>query len=326
MQTLLQDGNKKVDESGLGFTGVLPKPGNPARLTREYLDSLTLELRVIDAVEASTRMILFGTEFMTPVMIAALSSLDKIRPSGMIEVAKGAAAAGAVMWAGIGDEAELKSIIDTGAKTIKIIKPYRDDDLIFKKIEQAERCGAFAVGMDVCFGFGMKNGFAPAPMSPKSVAELASFVKASKLPFICKGILSEQDAKKALEIGAAGIVVSHSGGTVLDYAVPPAKVLPRIAKVIDRKIPVFVDGCIASGLDTFKALALGADGVCVGKAVMAGLAADGAEGVRKILEGFTAELRRTMSLTGAADIPTIDPAVVWGSRCPHAKQLEAAHD
>lgn len=311
MHTLLQDGNKKVDESGLGFTGISPKPGNPAKLTREYLDSLTLELRVVDAVEASTRMELFGAEFTTPIMVAALSSLDKIRPNGMAEVAKGAAAAGAVMWAGIGGEAELKALVDTGAKTVKIIKPYRDHDLIFKKIEQAERCGAFAVGMDVCFGFGMKNGFAPAPMSPKSMADLKSFIQASKLPFILKGILSEQDARKALEIDVAGIVVSHQGGTVLDYTVPPAKILPRIANVIDRKIPIFIDGGISSGLDAFKAISLGADGVCVGKAVMAGLAANGADGVQKILEGFTAELQRTMSLTSADAIKNIDSTVIW---------------
>ncbi len=117
MHTLLQDGNKKVDESGLGFTGIMPKPGNPARLTREYFDSLTLELRVIDAVEASTQMELLGAAFTTPIMVAALSSLDRIHANGMVEVAKGAAAAGAVMWAGIGDEAELKAIVDTGAKT-----------------------------------------------------------------------------------------------------------------------------------------------------------------------------------------------------------------
>jgi isopentenyl diphosphate isomerase/L-lactate dehydrogenase-like FMN-dependent dehydrogenase len=306
----LQDGNKKVDESGLGFTGILPKLGNPARLVREYFDSLTLELRVIDAVEASTRMELFGTGFTTPIMVAALYSLDKICPNGMAEVAKGAVAAGAVMWTGIGDESELNAIVNSSAKTVKIIKPYRDHDLIFKKIEQAARCGAFAVGMDVCFGFGMKNGFSPAPMSPKSVADLESFVKASKLPFILKGILSEQDARKALEVGAAGIVVSHQGGTVLDYTVPPARILPRIVNVINSRIPIFVDGGISSGLDAFKAIALGADGVCVGKAVMAGLAADGTEGVRKILEGFTAELRRTMNLTGATDIKAIDPAIV----------------
>lgn len=311
LTTLLHDGNKKVEESGLGFTGILPNPGNPARLVRDYFDSLTLELRVIDATEATTQMKLYDAEFATPIMVAALSSLNKIHPDGMVEVAKGATAAGAVMWAGIGDDAELKSIIDTGAKTIKIIKPYLDHDLVFKKIEQAEQSGALAVGMDVCFGFGMKNGFSPAPMSPKSAKELKSFIKATKLPFILKGILSERDAEKALTIGAAGIVISHQGGTVLDYTVPPVKILPRIAKAIGRKIPVFVDGGVSSGLDAFKAMALGGDGVCVGKAVMAGLAADGAEGVRKVIEGFTAELRRTMSLTGAADISCIDPTAIW---------------
>lgn len=311
LDSLLQDGNRKLEESGMAFTGITPRPGNPPRLVRDYFDSLMLEMRVIDAVEASVKATFFGVEFATPIMVAALSALNKIRPDGMREVARGAAAAGAMMWAGVGDEAELQAIVGTGAKTVKIIKPYRDHDLIFRKMEQAERCGAIAVGMDVCFGFGMKTGFAPAPMSPKSAGDLQRFIRATRLPFILKGILSERDAEKALAVGAAAIVVSHQGGTVLDYAVPPAKILPRIAKVIAQKIPIFVDCGIASGLDAFKAMALGANGVCVGKAVMAGLAAGGAEGAQKVLENFTAELRRAMSLTGAANTTAIDPDVIW---------------
>ncbi|MDR3265549.1 MAG: alpha-hydroxy-acid oxidizing protein, partial [Synergistaceae bacterium] len=241
--------------------------GNSQQITREYFDSLRVELRTIDAVEASTEMTLFGSSFATPVMVAALSRLDNTRPNGMVETARGAAAAGAVMWTGIGSEEELESLIETGAKTIKIIKPYVDKDLIFKKIEHAEKAGALAIGMDTDYFFGNKNnkGFAMEyPVSPKTLEEVKSFIRATKLPFILKGILSEQDAKKALEAGAGGIVVSHHGGSVIDYAVPPLKILPRIVKVIGGKIPIFVDCGIVRGMDAFKALAPGATAVSVG--------------------------------------------------------------
>ncbi|GHV47771.1 hypothetical protein FACS1894204_11530 [Synergistales bacterium] len=242
---------------------------NSGQITREYFESLLLELRAIDSVEASTKMTLFGSEFSTPVMLAALSGLERVRPNGMVETAKGAAAAGAVMWTGIGSEQELEALIATGAKTVKIIKPYADKDLIFRKIEHAEKCGALAVGMDTDFVFGSKNkrGFAMEyPVSPKTMEDIKSFIEATRLPFILKGVLSEQDAQKALDLGAGGIVVSHHGGAVLDYSVPPVMALSRIAKVIDKKIPIFVDCGIVRGTDAFKALALGANAVSVGKA------------------------------------------------------------
>jgi isopentenyl diphosphate isomerase/L-lactate dehydrogenase-like FMN-dependent dehydrogenase len=290
--------------------------GNSGQITREYFDSLLLELRTIDSVEASTKMTLFGEEFSTPVMLAALSSLDKVRLNGAVETAKGAAAAGAVMWTGIGSEQELEALIATGAKTIKIIKPYADKELIFHKIEHAEKCGALAVGMDTDFVFGgkSKRGFAMEyPVSPKTLEDIKSFIKATRLPFILKGVLSEQDAQKALAAGAGGIVVSHHRG-IIDYAVPPVMALPRIAKVIDKKIPIFVDCGIIRGMDAFKALALGANAVSVGTAVMEGLTKDGADGVKQVLLDITEELKWAMSFTGSHDSAHIEPGVLWKRR------------
>lgn len=284
--------------------------GNVVKLTRDYIDSLMIELRTIDSVEASTKMNLFGETFSTPVMVAALSGLGK----NMLEAAKGAAAANTIMWAGIGDDSELKALIETGVKVIKIIKPYKDKNLIFEKISQAEQNGAFAVGMDIDFVFGGEIGESLVRtelMGPKTLDDIKSFVHATKLPFILKGVLSEKDAKKALESGAAAIVISHHGGTVLDYAVPPLKILPRIAKVINKKIPIFVDSGIIRGTDVFKALALGANGVLIGRTVVAALSSLGGEGVQKIISGTNEELRRAMSLTGSSDIENIDPEIIW---------------
>lgn len=313
---LLAAGNDKLTEKGIGLRKGA-ETGSVLKKTRDYIDSLMIETRVIDSAEAVTEMNLFGESFSTPVMVAPLSGLGGICSNPMVEVAKGAAAAGAVMWVGIGNETELKSIIETGAKTVKIVKPYKDNDLIIEKLAQAEKTGAFAVGMDIIFSLGGKiedNLIRSELMGPKTLAEIKSFVQATKLPFILKGILSERDAEKALDAGAAVIVVSNHGGSVLDYAVPPLKVLPRIAKVINKRIPIFVDSGITRGTDAFKALALGASGVLIGRSVMAGLAAEGTEGVRKIITGTNEELRRVMSLTGSSNIRTIDPELVWQER------------
>ncbi|RNC29865.1 MAG: (S)-mandelate dehydrogenase [Candidatus Dichloromethanomonas elyunquensis] len=132
----------------------------------------------------------------------------------------------------------------------------------------------------------------------------------SGLGGICPNPMQEV-AKGAAAAGAEAIVVSNHGGSIVDSAVPPLKVLPRIVKVIEGKIPIFVDGGITKGTDVFKALALGANGVLAGRMVMSGLASEGGEGVRKVITDTNEDLRRTMRLTGSPDIHKIDPEIVW---------------
>lgn len=289
------------------------KPWDSNQITREYFDSLLVEMRHIDAVIPSTEFELYGEKFDTPIMMAALSHLDKVYENGMVEMAKGAHAANAVNWAGMGDEAEIAAITSTGARTINIIKPYADNDYILARIEHAERCGVMAVGMDLDHSFGSNGKYDVVlgeHMKPKSLVELKEFINSTKLPFIIKGVLSEQDAYKALEVGAKGIVVSHHHG-IMDYAVPPLYILPKIAKVINGQIPIFVDCGFASGMDVFKALALGADAVSVGRAIMEPLKKNGAEGVKNHILKLTEELAGVMARTCSKDLSNIDPSVIW---------------
>ncbi|WP_139905149.1 alpha-hydroxy acid oxidase [Clostridium thermarum] len=289
------------------------KPWDSDQITREYFDSLLVEMRHIDAVIPSTKFELYGETFDTPIMMAALSHLDNIRENGMIEMAKGAREANAVNWAGMGDEAEISAITATGARTINIIKPYADNDYIFRRIEHAERCGVLALGMDVDHAFrgnGKYDVVLGEKMKPKSLTELKEFIKATKLPFIIKGVLSEQDAYKALEAGAKGIVVSHHHG-IMNYAVPPLYILPKIAKVINHQIPIFVDCGIMSGIDVFKALALGADAVSAGRVIMEPLKNNGSEGVKNQIIKMTEELAGVMARTCSRDLKNIDPTVIW---------------
>lgn len=287
--------------------------GNSDEITREYFDSLLVEMRHIDSVIPSTKLELYGETFDTPIMTAALSHLHNVCKDGMAEMARGALAANAVTWVGMGDEAELEGIVATGARTIKIIKPHADNDHIFRRIEHAEKCGVMAVGMDVDHSFaenGQYDNVFGLKMSSKSLSEIKEFIKATKLPFIIKGVLSEQDAYKALEAGAQGIVVSHHHG-IMKYAVPPLMILPKIAKLVDGKIPIFVDCGIVSGMDAFKALALGATAVSVGRAIMKPLAENGAEGVKNKILQMTEELAGVMAKTCSPDLAHIDPSVIW---------------
>ena len=289
------------------------RPGDSNQITREYFDSLLVEMRHLDGALPETGLKLFGEQFSTPVMTAALSHLGNVRENGMVQMAEGARLAGAVSWAGMGDEKELEDITATGARTIKIIKPYVDNDYILQRIAHAEKCGVMAVGMDIDHAFSGKGKYDVVlgmEMRPKSLEEMKEFVKATKLPFVVKGVLSVKDAEKCLEAGVKGIVVSHHHG-IIDYAVPPLMILPEIVRVVEKQIPVFVDCGIESGSDVFKALALGADAVCVGRALMGPLQVNGAEGVQEKIASLTEELAGIMARTGASDLSQIDPSVIW---------------
>lgn len=281
-------------------------------ITRDYFDSLLLETRYIDSDIPSTRMTLFGEEFDTPIMTAALSHLHN-PADGMAVYAKGAALAGAAHWVGMGSDEELEGILATGARSIKIIKPHADNREVFRKIEHAVSAGCFAVGMDTDHAFNSDGGYDDVfglPMRPKSASELAEFVQAARVPFIVKGVLSPRDAEKCVKAGCAGLVVSHHHGMV-QYSVPPLMVLPEIVSAVGGEIPVFVDCGIISGIDAYKCLALGAKAVSVGRHLMP-LLKDGADAVAARISEMTAELAGIMARTGVKSLDEMDPTVIHG--------------
>jgi len=287
--------------------------GDPNVITRDYLDSLLIELRHFDAQIPDTSLELYGEKFSTPVMMAALSHMDRFHPNGMAEIAKGAAAANAVMWSGMGSDEELCRICDTGAKTIKIIKPDIDNDIILKNIAHAEKCGCIAVGIDIDHSFNNRGEYdivVGEHMSGKTLEEIAGFVKATKLPFIIKGVLSTQDAIKCVKAGVKGMVVSHHHGTI-EFAIPPLVVLPEIVKVVDDDMKIFVDCSIETGMDVFKCIALGAHAASPGRAIIKPLEEEGAKGVEKAIIEMTAQLAGAMAKTSFHNLDQIEPSVIW---------------
>lgn len=290
----------------------MANPGNSDQITREYFDSLLLEMRHIDGVKPDVKFELFGETFDTPIMMAALSHLNNTHPEGLAEQARGAKLANAVNWAGMGDKAELERITATGARTIKIIKPYESNEEIIDRIHHAEACGVLALGIDVDHAFsgnGEYDNIFGLSMRPKSLTEIKEFVQEAKVPFVIKGVLSTVDAEKCVEAGVKAIVISHHHG-IMDYAVPPLVVLPEIVKAVDGQMDIFVDCGIVSGMDAYKALALGATAVCAGRVIMKPLNEKGAAGVKETIERITAELKGTMARTGCADLKHMDASVI----------------
>ncbi|MCQ2524496.1 MAG: alpha-hydroxy-acid oxidizing protein [Lachnospiraceae bacterium] len=279
-------------------------------ITRTYFDRLLVEFRHIDSVWPDTSLKLWGREFKTPVMTAALSHLHNTRPEGMKLMAEGAYKADAICFSGMGPVSELGEMLSTNAAVIKIIKPYKDRGMITERIKFAEEHGAFAVGMDIDHAFSRKgyDEIEGDEMRPVTEAELKSIISSTKLPFVIKGVLSVSDAQKAVNAGASAIVISHHNGR-LDTAVPPLMIIEDIKKVVGN-MPIFVDCSVQSGLDVYKCLALGATAVCVGRPLMPRLKENGSDGVKDIINEITNDLKYTMSMTGASNLASIDPSTI----------------
>jgi isopentenyl diphosphate isomerase/L-lactate dehydrogenase-like FMN-dependent dehydrogenase len=240
-------------------------------------------------------------------MTAALSHLD------LVSMAEGAKQAGACVSIGMGGNEEFGKVLATGAKVMKIIKPYADEREIFSRLEYAEEHGALAVGMDVEHAVNVDDAedsvVVGLQMKQQSLADLERYIRGTKLPFFIKGALSPRDALRCRDIGAAGLILSHHNG-LMRYAVPPVMILPEIREAIGRDLLLIADGGIESGFDAFKALARGADAVTMGKALMDPLKEKGPEGVRETLGKATAQLQAMMIRTGTKDLKHMDPTVI----------------
>ena len=143
------------------------------------------------------------------------------------------------------------------------------------------------------------------PAGSKTPEELAEIVKMAGVPFIVKGVMTVKGAKKAMEAGASAIVVSNHGGRVQGCTPATAEVLPSIAKAVKGKVKIFVDGGIRSGVDVFKAIALGADGVLIGRPVVPFIYAEGADGFKVYMDRIVSQLRDTMNMCGTPTLADI---------------------
>jgi isopentenyl diphosphate isomerase/L-lactate dehydrogenase-like FMN-dependent dehydrogenase len=132
----------------------------------------------------------------------------------------------------------------------------------------------------------------------------------TRLPILLKGIMTAEDARLSLEHGVTGIIVSNHGGRQLDTALASVEALPEIVEAVDGRCEIYIDGGIRRGTDILKALALGARAVLVGRPVLWGLAANGADGAFHVLEILRKELEMAMALSGRPTLKSIDGTLV----------------
>ncbi len=284
-------------------------------ITEKYMDSILVEERLIDSVVADTTMTFLEERFSMPVFTPAFSHLKAFGgrgKTGLEEYSVAAKECNILNFCGMMENEQFQKIVDTGAKTVRIVKPYADHDKVINQMKYAESVGAFAIGMDIdhIFGEDGTDVCMGERMAVQTTDMLREYVGLTRLPFIVKGVLGVQDAVKCADLGVKAIIVSHHHGR-MPYAVPPLMILPKIREALQgRDMQIIVDCGIASGADVFKALALGADACAVGRSMLPALEKDGVEGVKAFLQQVGKELRYMMSFTGAASIDSIDRSVL----------------
>lgn len=285
-------------------------------ITKAYMDSILIEERLIDSSLPSTEFDFLGETFSGPIMMPAFSHLPAYNgrgKSGLVEYSEAAQSLNIVNWCGMMENDTFFEILKTGARTVRIVKPYADKAKVMDQIAFAQENGALAVGVDIdhVFGAGGYDVVAGEAMTAQSLDDIKSYVNATVLPFVVKGVLSVQDAVKCAEAGVKAVVVSHHHG-ILPFAVPPMMVLPKIKKALEGTgVSIVVDCGIDRGVDAYKALALGADAVSVGRAMLPPLEKQGSEGVMQYVRSMNQELIKVMGFTGAKTLDKIEPSTLW---------------
>ena len=208
-------------------------------------------------------------------------------------------------------EAAAEALKKNGGCGVPTVKPW-NTDTIREKMELVKAADPFAIAMDIdAAGLPFLKNLTP-PAGSKTVEELKEISAMAGKPFILKGIMTVSGALKALEAGASGIVVSNHGGRVLDQCPSTAEVLPAIVDAVGGRMTVLVDGGIRTGMDVFKALALGADAVLIGRPFVNMVYGGGAEGVQVYVDKLKAELADTMAMCGAHSLSDIKRSMIYG--------------
>ena len=269
--------------------------------------------------EPDTSFDFFGKKMRYPIFAGPVGAVnmhygDKYNDMEYNDIlVRACANAGIIAFTGDGTNPEVlkaasAAIAKSGGCGVPTIKPW-DEETLKEKFDLAatSTCSVIAMDIDAAGLPFLQNTERPA--GAKSVEELSRMIKMSGKPFIVKGVMTVRGALKAKKAGAAGIIVSNHGGRVLDQCPATADVLPEIAEAVPDMM-VLVDGGIRSGVDVFKAIALGADGVVIARPYVTAVYGGADEGVRLYTDKIGAELADTMKMCGASSLSEISADMV----------------
>lgn len=298
---------------------------------------------LVDVTTVRTEVELLGARLPHPILLAPTAYHRVVHPEGEAAVARGAAAAGALWVVSTNTNTAIEEIRATAPEAPRWFQLYLQSDREYTRdlvgrVTEAG-CGALCLTVDTPAlgvrdrqrraGFELPAGVETPHlfdvnsgkrriMSPGRVvatwADVEWLLGVARVPVILKGVLNPDDADRAAQAGVAGLIVSNHGGRNLDTLPATIDALPRVAERLAGRIPVLVDGGVRRGTDVVKAIALGAAAVLIGRPYLYGLAAGGADGVRRVVEMLRDELTLAMALCGRPTLSELDGSVIWRDR------------
>lgn len=306
-------------------------------------EQISLRPRVLRDIQTiSLQTTLLGSPVQMPIGIAPVAYMDLAHPEGEQAVAKAAEAAGVPAIMSINASQTLEAIRNA-AGGLLWQQCYLYPDRAFMRDMLARIAGAsyhalvltvdrprlgkrerdlrnhFQLSPEQAANFA-GSGIAPrTEICPATWEDIAWLREETMLPLVLKGILTAEDARLAVEHGAAALIVSNHGGRQLDGAITSIEALPEIVAAVAGRCEVYLDGGIRRGTDVFKALALGAQAVFIGRPVLWGLAVNGAPGVQHVLSLLREELEGTMALMGCIQVAEISRTSL---ALPHSLERE----
>ncbi|KAM3268661.1 hypothetical protein P3S67_030625 [Capsicum chacoense] len=296
---------------------------------------------LVDVSRINMSTVILGHRTSAPIIVAPTSSHQLAHPEGEVATARGAAACNIIMGLAFTSTCTLEEVASS-CKAVRFIQTFAfKRDITANMVQRAERNGFRAIiltadtprlgrkeadirnnlevaGFIIQYFEGLIStelasdkgsnveAYAAETLDPsfcwKDIAWLKSI---TKLPILIKGVLTCEDATKAIEAGVAGIIVSNHGARQLDYTPASISVLEEVVHAVQGKVPVLLDGGIRRGTDIFKALAQGAKAVLIGRPVIYGLATKGETGIKQVIEMLKNELEQTMALAGCCTLDDI---------------------
>ena len=310
--------------------------------------------RLVDVSKPDLRVNLFGTEWESPIFLCPLGGQKMFHPDGEVAVARAARSKNALQILSTQTSASLEDVAKGLGRPpwYQLYMPakWEDCEKLVHRVEAAG-CPALAWTIDLLGGRStesatrlartdtrdclschvsgptgavtrapgrapMFDGLSATTINPPSATweHVDRLKKLTKMKLLLKGIETREDARLAREHGVDGIIVSNHGGRATEDLRPTIESLPEVVDAAGNRIPVLVDGGIRRGTDAYKALALGARAVGIGRPYVWGLTAFGTEGVERVLDILRAELQRTMAQCGTPSISQITRSSVNEAR------------
>jgi 4-hydroxymandelate oxidase len=298
------------------------------RWNRESFARVRLSPRVLNDVHRlDTKVRILETELAHPILLAPVAANGLVHADGEVAAARGARAAGAGMVLSSYTSKRVEDVAAAAPSPFWFQLYLQERTATRALIDRvvAAGCSALCLTVDTP-AMGARDRMArsgfefPADLPYKTVEpgdnpctwrDVEWIQTAAKVPVLLKGILHPDDAERAIDAGAAGLVVSNHGARNLDTLPATIDALAPVSDRVRGRVPVLFDGGIRRGTDVVKALAFGASAVLVGRPYVHGLAVAGADGVRAVIDILRRELELAMALLGRPTIRDIDRSVIW---------------